>query len=601
MQSHRGAHTPVHLSAELTAGLQALSQREGATPFMVLLAAFQVLLSRYSGQDDICVGSPIAGRTQAQTEGLIGFFVNTLVLRSRVRPEATFRELLAQVRSTTVGAYEHQDVPFEKLVEELQPQRSLSHSPLFQVMLSLQNMPTASAKLGAPGSALLELHPVDTGLQAAKFDLTLFLAHTPEGLGGTLNYRTDLFDASTAARMVAHLTTLLEAVAAAPDTRVGELSLVPASERQQVLEAFNASPAPFAADAVLHALVEAQAARNPTKPAVACEGQVLTYGELDARANQLAWHLRSLGVGPERCVALCLERSVDMVVALLGVWKAGGAYVPLDPSQPALRLRSLVDEVRAPVVVTESRHAAAFGPSPAHPVLMDADAGALSVLRTDAPPNASSPDNVAYVLFTSGSTGRPKGVAVTHAQLVQYVRAATERLDLTACASFALVSTFVADLGNTVLFPALCTGGLLHVLTQERASSPAGVAEYFQRHPVDCVKIVPSHLAALMTAAEPRHVLPRKKLVLGGETSTWALLDQVRTLAPDCEVFNHYGPTETTVGVLAGRVEQPAPGMAPATVPLGRPLAHTRLYVLDGRLQPMPVGVPGELFIGAPR
>ncbi|WP_163997838.1 non-ribosomal peptide synthetase, partial [Pyxidicoccus caerfyrddinensis] len=447
VQSIRGLHLPVHVPAQVVKRLEALCQREGVTPFMALLAVWQVLLSRYSGQDDIVVGSPIAGRTRTETEGLIGFFVNTLVLRTQVDPRASFRELLARVRATTLGAYDHQDVPFEKLVEELQPQRSISHSPLFQVMLVLQNTPMASLEVaGSPGGAApLRIQPVDVELQSVKFDLTLSLARTPEGLSGTLSYRTDLFERSTVSRMAEHLATLLESAVSSPEAHVGELSLLRDAERHQVLEAFNASPNPFVAEGPLHALIEAQAARHPSRPAVACEEQVLTYGELDTRANQLAWHLRSLGVGPDTCVALCLERSVDTVVALLGIWKAGAAYVPLDPAQPALRLRTLVEEVAAPVVVTQSRHADAFTGTSVQRVLMDTEAEQLASGRGDAPPCAVSADNLAYVLFTSGSTGRPKGVAVAHGQLVHYVRAATERLGLADCKSFALVSTFVAD------------------------------------------------------------------------------------------------------------------------------------------------------------
>ncbi|NOK22422.1 amino acid adenylation domain-containing protein, partial [Corallococcus carmarthensis] len=568
-------------------------QLQGATPFMALLALWQLLLSRYSGQDDVSVGAPIAGRTRSETEGLIGFFVNTLVLRSRIHPHLSFLHLLSQVRSSTLSSFEHQHLPFEKLVEELQPHRSLRHSPLFQVMFTLRNTPDAAIQVEG-GASALELSPVESDVVAAKFDLNLSLAETPEGLAGELLYRTDLFDAATIVRMGEHLRILTEAALAAPDAPVGGLSLLSASERSQVLEGFNATADAFVAPGPLHALIEAQAARDPERPAVACGDQVLTYGALDTRANQLAWRLRSLGVGPEVRVGLCLERSVDMVVALLGVWKAGGAYVPLEPSQPAQRLRSLVEEVAAPVVVTASRHAEAFTSLAAHVVQLDTDAQLLAAQPREAPIHGATARSLAYVLFTSGSTGRPKGVAVEHAQLFQYVRAATERLRLEECASFALVSTFAADLGNTVLFPALCTGGLLHVLPQELASSPAEVAAYFQRHAVDCMKIVPSHLAALLTAAEPRHVLPRRKLVLGGESSSPALLEQVRALAPDCELLNHYGPTETTVGVIAG----PAEIRPQAPVPLGRALAHTRLYVLDEGLRPVPVGIPGELFIG---
>ncbi|RKH61617.1 non-ribosomal peptide synthetase, partial [Corallococcus llansteffanensis] len=590
VQSQRGASLPLRLPVALSDALTAFCQREGVTPFMALLAVFQVLLARYSGQDDISVGSPIAGRTRQETEDLIGFFVNTLVLRSRLEPGVSFRSLLAQVRATTLAAYEHQHLPFEKLVEELQPQRSLSHSPLFQVMFVLQNTPEAALEL--PG---LSFTPLERDFETTKSDLTLTLTPTPAGLQGALTYRADLFEPATVARLAEHLRTLLEAALASPATPVAELPLLSFTERQLLLETYGAPRADTASAEAVHALIARQAALHPERPAVACDGQVLTYGELEARANQLAWHLRGLGVDSDACVALCLERSVDTVVALLGVWKAGAAYVPLDPTQPSLRLRAFVQEVDAPVVVTWSRHAASFDAS-TRLVRLDADAEELSRQRTDAPPGPVHTDALAYVLFTSGSTGRPKGVAVSHAHLATYVHAVTKRLGLEACSSFALVSTFVADLGNTVLFPALALGGLLHVLTQERASSPAALADYFARHPIDCMKIVPSHLAALLTAPEPRHVLPRKRLVLGGESSTWPLLQTVHALAPDCEVHNHYGPTETTVGVLAGRVELSSP--APATVPLGRPLEGTRLYVLDASLRPVPLGVPGELYVG---
>ncbi|MBN8471529.1 non-ribosomal peptide synthase/polyketide synthase [Corallococcus exiguus] len=589
VQSQRGASVSVQLPLALSEALSDFSQREGVTPFMALLAAFQVLLSRYSGQEDVSVGSPIAGRTRGETEGLIGLFINTLVLRSHVAPDASFRQLLAQVRDTTLAAYEHQHLPFEKLVEELQPQRSLSHSPLFQVMLVLQNAPVSELSLSG-----LSFRPLERDFEATKSDLTLSLSQSPHGLTGTLGYRTDLFEPSTVARMVEHLRVLLAAAIASPEMLVSELPLLTDAEKQLLLTDFVSTDAPLPSPRSVHALFEQRAALHPDAPAVASDGQMLTYGELDARANQLAWHLRSLGVGTDSCVALCLERSVETVVALLAVWKAGGAYVPLDPAQPALRLQSLVQEVGAPVVVTMTRHTSAFASSSAHVVRLDEDASVLSRLGTNAPPSAAHPDSLAYVLFTSGSTGRPKGVAVAHSQLSTYVSSVTQRLGLEACSSFALVSTFVADLGNTVLFPALTTGGLLHVLSQECASSPAALADYFAHHPIDCMKVVPSHLAALLTAPEPRHVLPRKRLVLGGESSTWALLQTVHALAPDCEVHNHYGPTETTVGVLAGRVQL----SASTSVPLGWPLAYSRLYVLDASLRPTPLGVPGELFVG---
>ncbi|WXH33848.1 D-alanine--D-alanyl carrier protein ligase [Myxococcus stipitatus] len=595
--SNRGATVPVRLSRELSDAVVALGRQANATPFMVLLAAFQVLLSRYSGQEDVCVGSPIAGRGYAETEGLIGFFVNTLVMRAQVRPGETFLDLLAQVRESTLGAYEHQALPFEKLVEALQPVRDLSRGALFQVLFVLQNTPVGTVELPS-----LTLTPwAMDGTESARFELTLNLSESARGFEGTLLFNTDLFREATAARMASHFRRLLESITGNPAQPLIRLSFMSPAERQQMLAVGALVTESVSRGTTMHELLGLQSVRTPGALAVRCEDSVVSYGELDARANQLAHRLRELGVGPEVPVVLCLERGVGLVVALLGVLKAGGAYVPLEPSQPAARLALLVEEVAAPVVVTESRHRASFDTSPARCVLLDEETEQLERQPRVAPVVHVVPDNLAYVLFTSGSTGRPKGVAVTHGALVNYVQAVMERLRLRECESFALVSTIGADLGNTVLFPALLTGGVLHVITQERASSPAGMAEYFQRHKVDCVKMVPSHLSAWLTAPDPSRVLPRKRLVLGGESSGWALLEQVLALAPTLEVFNHYGPTETTVGVLAGRMGVDGAGtrsLRGAAVPLGWPMARSRLYVLDEALSPVPLGVPGELFIG---
>ncbi|AKQ66003.1 Non-ribosomal peptide synthetase [Myxococcus hansupus] len=484
--SHQGGAVPVRLPRALSDGVTALAQAEGATPFMVLLAAYQLLLSRHSGQGDVVVGSPIAGRRYQETEGLIGFFVNTLVLRAQVRTEETFLDLLAQVRERTLGAYEHQDVPFEKLVEHLQPERSLGRSPLFQVLFVLQNAPVGQLALPS-----LSIKPQGlVGTEAARFELSLNLGESPEGFSGTLQFNTDLFSKATASRLVAHLERLLESVVSAPAQRLSDVSLLAEAERQQVLEDWNASGLDVPREAV-HQRFEQSVAASPDAPAVRCEDEVLSFRELDARANQLAHHLQGLGVGTDVPVALCLERGVAWVVSMLGILKAGGAYVPLEPTQPASRLQDLVSEVAAPVVITQARHAQVFEGTAATVVQWDADAAKLAQHSRQAPVCEVHPDQLAYVLFTSGSTGRPKGVAVSHGQLAHYVHAVTERLDLKTCDSFALVSTVVADLGNTVLFPALCSGGLLHVLTQERASDPAEAAAYFARFPVDCMKIVP--------------------------------------------------------------------------------------------------------------
>ncbi|WP_163867352.1 non-ribosomal peptide synthase/polyketide synthase, partial [Myxococcus eversor] len=592
--STQGGLASLRLSPALSDAVDTATRQEKVTPFMLLLAAFQALLQRYSGQDDVVVGSPIAGRRHARTEGLLGVFINTLALRARFTPELTFRGLLAQVRDTTLGAYEHQDLPFERLVEELQPARDLGRTPLFQAMFVLQDTPTPELALSD-----LTLKNVDVEHSSTKFELNLHMTRAADGYQGGLAFSTDLFEPATAERLLHHFQHLLERALATPDAPLATLSLLTDEERKRLLpNAVNETARP---GLPFPRLFEQQAARTPEAPALRCEDQEWSYRQLDQRANQLAHHLRALGAGPDVPVALCLERGVEVVAALLAVHKAGAAYVPLEPSQPAARLRGLVEEVSAPIVVTEARHAGAFDGLAVRCVRMDADAAVLANEPLHATGVEAGPEHLAYVLFTSGSTGRPKGVAVPHGQLMSYVHAAIERLRLTECASFAMVSTFAADLGNTVLFPALVTGGLLHVLTQERARSPEGVAEYFQRHAVDSMKVVPSHLAALLTAPEPRCVLPRKRLVLGGESSSWALLEKVHALAPECEVFNHYGPTETTVGVLAGRVELPPGDHAPAQVPLGRALGQTRLYVLDAALRPLPVGMPGELYVGGPQ
>ncbi|MBZ4422338.1 non-ribosomal peptide synthase/polyketide synthase [Myxococcus sp. RHSTA-1-4] len=590
--SSRGHTVPARLSRTLSEDVKALAKREGLTPFMVLLAGWQVLLGRYAGQQDVCVGTPVAGRPRVETEGLIGFFVNTLVLRTELTGNPSFREVLERVRETTLGAYAHQDVPFEKLVEALRPARDLGRTPLFQAMLAFQQDPLP--ELSLPG---LSLRPValDTGL--AKFEVSLNLSDTREGFAGVLQCSADLFEAATGERMVRHLATLLEAAVARPDLRVAELPLLDASEQHRLLVEWNPS-ASLPDDACLHQLFEAQAARVPERVAVVAGGESLTYRELDARANQLAGHLRTLGVGPDVPVGLCLERRVDAMVGLLGILKAGGAYVPLDPAFPTERLSGALDAAGARVVVTAGLPHERFQGHAATVVRLDTDAGMLARYGADAGPCTAAPGNLAYVIFTSGSTGRPKGVAIEHRQIVRYVRGIIQRLSLPEGVNSASVSTLAADLGHTALFPALALGGTLHLVATDVASDAAALGDYFERHSVDCLKIVPSHLRALLASEAPGRVLPRQRLVLGGEAADWALIDQVRALRPGCEVFNHYGPTETTVGVLTLPASAMPVEARPAAVPLGRPVPDVQAYVLDAFLRPVPVGVIGELFIG---
>ncbi|MFP2902660.1 condensation domain-containing protein, partial [Corallococcus sp. 4LFB] len=400
VQSHRGATVEVRIPASIAEGLKALAQRENATPFMTLLAAFQVLLSRYSAQDDVSVGSPIAGRTQAETEGLIGFFINTLVLRAQLNPRATFRELLAQVRGTTLAAFEHQHLPFEKLVEAVQPTRDLSRSPLFQAMFVLQNTPTRALHL--PG---LSFQAVPLEAHSAMFDLSLSLQEVQGGLVGSLEYATDLFDAATIQRMAGHFGVLLGAIAQKPDTRLSDLPLLTDSERQQLLVDWNPEAAPAIREPSIPAMVEAQVRRTPDALAVITPERQLTYREVDAKANQLAHRLRGLGVGPEVRVGLCVERTEDLVIGALGILKAGGAYVPLDPSYPRERLGWLLEDAQGPALVAHSHLLQALPETSATPVCLDSDAE-LAKQPTTAPEADIHAGHLAYLIYTSGSTGR---------------------------------------------------------------------------------------------------------------------------------------------------------------------------------------------------
>jgi amino acid adenylation domain-containing protein/FkbM family methyltransferase len=592
VQSYRGASQSIILSQELAHGLKALSYSEGVTLFMTLLAAFQTLLHRYTGSEDIAVGSPIAGRNRQELEGLIGFFVNTLVMRADLSSKPTFRELLSRVSQNALAAYEYQDLPFEKLVEELQPERSLSHSPLFQVAFAYQNAPTHPLEF--PG---VTVSLVETSVKTAKFDLHLSIAPADQGLRATIYYATDLYDGATMARLLGHYRSLLEAVVANPERRVPDLLLLTEAEAHRLLVEWNHTEREYPRDKHLHGWFEEQAEKTPAAVAVVFEEQQLTYMELNQRANQLARYLMKSGVRPEVLVGICMERSVEMVVGLLGILKAGGAYVPMDPEYPKLRLSLMLDDAHAPVLLTQEQ---LIGKLPAHNasvICLDRDWGEISRESQDNPKSSTTSENLAYVIYTSGSTGKPKGVAVEHRQLLNYLCSIQDRLPLKAQNSFATVSTIAADLGNTVIFSSLCTGGSLHVISKERVGDGEMIADYFSRHTIDCLKIVPSHLAALQAASHPDGIMPRRLLILGGEASHAEWVQSLRALAPNCQIFNHYGPTETTIGVMSYAVDQAPLPIDVVELPLGRPIGNVQVYLLDQNLRPVPDGMAGELYI----
>ncbi|HEX6039348.1 non-ribosomal peptide synthetase [Longimicrobium sp.] len=589
--SRRGARHTFAVGADVAGSVRALARREGATLFMALLAAWDVVLSRASGQADVVVGTPVAGRTRRETEGLIGLFVNTLALRTDLSGDPPFLALLERVRSATLGAFAHQDLPFEKLVEELKPERSLAYTPVFQALFNLQN--TGEGPGQAPGA--LSLAPVaGRGAPDAKVDVTLTVTELPDGsLHAALGYAADLFDAATIERMAAQWTRVLVAVSARPEVPVSEIDLLSDEERAALAE-WNRTDRDFSARTALD-LFDGWVARTPDAPALAFEGERLTFAELDARTRRMARALVARGIRPEARVGLAVERSAEMIVALLGILRAGAAYVPLDPAFPPARMADMLADADASLVLAQDA------------LLPLLEGSGAEVMRIgDAEPNAPAsvalpeirPEWLAYVIYTSGSTGRPKGVAVEHRQLAHYVQAVAERLALPERASYATVSTIAADLGHTSVFGALCGGGCLHVIGGERIGDGRAFASYLADNDVDVLKITPSHLAALMGGGDPAAVLPRRCLVLGGEALRAAWVDEGRALAPGLRVVNHYGPTETTVGALAYVADLELPDTSGGTVPLGRPLANARAYVLDLALRPVAVGVPGELCIG---
>ena len=599
--TQRGAQHGFRLSTELSRGLQELSRREGVTLFMVLLSAFALLLKRYTGQEDIVVGSPIAGRNRGEVEGLIGFFVNTLVLRTDVSGDPSFRELLERVKEVALGAYAHQDLPFEKLVEELQPERSLGHTPLFQVMLVLQNAPGGEVEL--PG---LKLTPLDGGGGGesgrgaseggtAKFELTLTMVETREGLRGAVNYNRDLFDGTTIERMMQHWSRLLEAVAGDATQRLSELPMLSRAERQQLLVEWNDTASDYARELSVAQMFEQQVERDAAAVALVCGTERISYGELNERANQLAHYLRARGVGAETLVCVYLERSVELVVALLAVVKAGGTYVPLDPQYPAERLSFILGETAAPVVLTQSSLVATLPESAALTICLEQQAAELSGESTANLEQTVEREQLVYVLYTSGSTGRPKGVAVTHGGLMNYLQWAGANY-LRGGQGAPLHSSIGFDLTVTSLYLPLLNGERVLLLPEEQGIE--GLRETLrQEQDFSLVKLTPAHLqllSAQVSGAEVQHWA--RALVIGGEALTAEQVSFWRTEAPQVRLINEYGPTETVVGCAVYEVTPET--TAQGAISIGRPIANTELYLLDAELEVVPVGAVGELYIG---
>ncbi|RKH28704.1 amino acid adenylation domain-containing protein [Corallococcus sp. CA041A] len=590
LMSSKGERQVMHLSPALTQALKALGQREGRTLFVTLLSAFNVLLSRYTGQDDIVVGTPIAGRPRAEVEGLIGLFVNMLALRSDLSGKPTFKELLNRVHESTLDAYAHQDIPFERLVDALKPERHLSHSPIFQVMFVLQNAPMPA--LEAPG-LVMEAKPVDTG--TTKYDLSLLLVDLPQGLRVIAEYSTDLFERSTAERLLGHYLTLLEGIVAQPDVPISRLPLLPDAERQRVMKDWNDTAVTHPKDATLTSLIEAQVARTPDAVALEFEGSRLTYRELDTRANQLAHALRKHGVGPEVRVGLCVERSLEMVVGLLGTLKAGGAYVPLDPGYPQERLGWMLEDARPPVLLVQERLLARLPASDAKVVKLDTGWEEIAREPTTAPAPTATPDSLAYIIFTSGSTGRPKGAMNAHGPVVNRLLWMQSAYQLTPRDVVLQKTPFSFDVSVWEFFWPLMTGAKLVVAKPGGHQDPSYLKSLIASASVTTLHFVPSMLQAFLDEPGVAECTSLKRVVCSGEALPLELKELCLCTLPGAGLHNLYGPTEAAVDVTFHACQA---NDGRRSVPIGRPVDNTQIRILDAEFQPVPQGAAGELYIG---
>ncbi|MCS6287703.1 MAG: amino acid adenylation domain-containing protein [Nitrospira sp.] len=588
VHTSRGAMVTSSMTAALSSEIVALSHRMGATLYMTLLAGFFILLYRMTGQGDLIVGTPIANRTRRETEDLIGFFVNTLAIRIQVSAHATSAEVISNVRDACLDAYAHQDLPFEKLVDALKPKRDVSRSPIFQVMFDLQNAPLPEVAVSG-----LEFQPIEIEPATAKFDLSMTVQETEGRLDVSMAYNSDLFERRSAERMLAHFVTLFGGIVSHPQQKLADLPLLGEFELTQVVEEWNRTARAYPVERTVPALIAAQAAKNPHTIAVRAGEATLTYGELLIRANQLAHVLRKGGIGPEQLVAVALERSLDLAVALLGTWQAGAAYVPLDPSYPVERLRYMLTDSQAAMLVTDAAQAlrlAHIGPT----VCLDRDGPTLVAQATTPPPAALTGQQLAYVIYTSGSTGQPKGAGNTHDGLRNRLQWMQEAYGLTAADRVLQKTPISFDVSVWELFWPLMIGAELVMASPGAHKEPARLIQHIVEHDVTTLHFVPPMLQAFLNCPGVETCRSLRHIVCSGEALPATLPPRVQAQLPGVALHNLYGPTEAAIDVTAWTCPVPP---AP-TVPIGCPIANTQIYVLDPSGQPVPVGVPGELYIG---
>jgi amino acid adenylation domain-containing protein len=580
-----GALVQFQISQVLTAQLRQLSRAQGTTLFMTLLAAFKVLLYRYSRQCDIVVGTPITNRERSELEGLIGLFINTLVLRTELSGEQSFVELLRAVRETTTEAYANRDFPFEKLLETLQPERDLSRTPLFQIFFDLQKAPSLPVE---PSGLSIKPLKLDTGTE--QFDFSLALVESPTDLSGQLGYSTQLFDADTIERLAGHYRMLLEGIVADPSSRISDLPLLTKPERLQLLVRWNDTARQFPRDKCVHDLFAEQARLNPDAPAVSFTGQTLTYGELNRRANKVARHLRLKGIGPETLVAICIERSLEWVVGLLGILKAGGAHASLDPTYPQERLAYMMEDAHAPVLLTTEALARSLHLNGSQIICLDSDRDSIERHSdADLDPVATA-EHPAYVVYTSGSTGRPKGVVTCHGALLNLVWWHRTTFNVSPQCRASQVARMGFDASVWELWPYLTAGASVRLLDEETRYSASKIVAWLVQNQITMGWLPPA-LAESVFQEPGIEAVPMRVLFGGSDRAVLRPPEAARF-----KYYNPYGPTEASVIVTNGIL--PPHSKADGPIDVGRPLANTQIYILDERLQPVPIGVPGEIHIG---
>jgi amino acid adenylation domain-containing protein len=583
--SYRGARRRFRISRTLTEAFRQLSRRERKSLFALFTAAFDVLLYRYTGQEDILLGVPLAERDRPECQSMIGFLLHTHVLRTVVEAELTFRELVGRVQQGALKLYEHRSAPFDQVVRAMQPERSLSYSPLFQVMVNWRDRDQNLCFIGMEG---LDIESVLVDSKISKFDLTLFLTDMGDEIWAEMEYSTDLFDSARIERMFGHYQTLLEAVVANPEQRLSGLPLLSDAERRQLLVQWNDTNVDYPASGYIHEPFEAQAGRTPDRVALVFERQTLSYGELNRRANQLAHHLRGLGVGPNVLVGLCVKRSIDMVIGLLGILKAGATYVPMDPAYPKERLQYILEDSKASVVLTRESLLDGLPSFAGQAICLDKDWAKIAGESEKDPVAQVNPENLAYVLFTSGSSGRPKGVEISHRAVVNFLNSMREVPGMTAQDTLLSVTTLSFDIFGLEIWLPLTSGAKVAIASEDVARDGKELAALLRQSGTTVMQATPSTWRLLLESGWEGN--PHLKILCGGEAWPDELAEQ---LLPKCStLWNMYGPTETTIWSAVHQVQMGMP------VSIGHPIANTEFYVVDSHLQPVPVGVPGELLIG---